>query len=313
MPSTFGDVKLNAGHATDEIQIRQISSLNHSTNETLDAIRGSGGVVPLNHFQSSTAPASTLTTTDSTVLLMNNLKWLTEGYCADIAPSVLPFYSFKDCASINTAAVHTAFSSGKTFVLPTSISGTESQPIEIGTELRYLAAPNDPFTSPITTLSNQAYAAGTFAQASQLGKIFVGGAEIPELISFTYTPGFTVVSKPTNGGTFHNLLYVSQLDSTFEIVTEDLNRAISVLNAASITAAGGMVLYLAKKLPGAAIEPFADAKHISITALAGLQQTPTISVQSGSAGSGTIKVTLSNPTGVNNGALVTVANNVVIP
>ncbi len=308
MAYALSDIVLNSGHA-NEVVIHQISNLNHSGNTNLVPIKGTGGVTPVGHVQSDAEPQSGITTTDTSLLALSSNRWLSTAYCADDDSSIVPFNKRASCGVYDAAAVHSALSCDHVMVVPTSISGQGSNPVEINLDLRYIT--DDRLVNPLTKLSSQALRTAAYEETSQFGKAFVKGVLLPDVTGFTFTPGFTV-TRDSFGG-YPTQIYISAKESTFEFTVEDLDRAMSAITASDTASAGGTILYLAKQKPGATIEPYVATVHKSITALSGSEVTETISASEGQNGTGSIKVVVNNPNGANSGDLVTVATGVAIP
>ncbi len=308
MAYALSDIVLNSGHV-NEVVIHQITSLQNPQNATLTPIKGTGGVTPVGHVQSDAAPQSTITTTDTSLLALNSNRWLAVAYCADDAASIIPFNKRASCGVYDSGDVHAALSCGHVMVVPTSISSQGGNPVEINTELRYIAT--DRFTNPVTKLSSQALRTSEYEETMQFGKAFIRGTLVPDVTNFTFTPGFTV-TRDSFGG-YPTQLYITATESTFEFTVEDLDRAMDAITAADTASGGGTILYLQKQKAGATVELPASTVHKSITALSGSEITETISAQDGSNGTGTIKVVINNPNGANSGDLVTVATGVAIP
>ncbi len=308
MAYALSDIVLNSGHA-NVVTIHQVSNLQHSANVNLVGIKGTGGVTPVGHVQSDAEPQSSVTTTDTSLLALSSNRWLATSYCADDAASVVPFNKRASCGVYDAGNVHSALSCAHVMVVPTSVSGQGSNPVEIGLDLRYIAA--DKLVNPVSKLSSQALTVATYQETSQFGKAFIRGVLVPDVTNFTFTPGFTVTRD--NFGGYATRLYITVTESTFEFTVEDLDREVDAISAADTAAGGGTILYLAKQKAGASVEAYTSTVHKSITALSGSEVTETISASDGQNGTGTIKVVVNNPTGANSGDLVTVATGVAIP
>lgn len=309
MAHALSDIKLNSGDAA-EVIISQITSISHNQNAELVRASASGQPVAAAQFQGDTSPVTQVTSTDlATLLVLNSSQWLNKGYCAEEAASIVPFNKRAQCGVFDATNVHSAFSSDHVMVVPTSISGTNADAVEVQLDLRYLT--DDPFSTSLSVLSSQALAAAVYKSTWQLSKVFVGGVQIPELISATISPGITVSSQATSGGAFHDQAFITAAEPTISLQVEDLARAISVLNSSAL-GAGGAVVYFARKLEGATIVDPATTAHMSVTAATGIQQTSDLSLQEGANGTGTITLTVNNPTPASQTTLA-VATGVAIP
>jgi hypothetical protein len=309
MAHALSDITLNSGDAA-EVVISQITNISHSQNAELVRAAASGQPVAAAHFQGDTAPVTQVTSTDlATLLTLNSNGWLNSAYCAEEASSIVPFNKRAQCGVFDATSVHSAFSSDHVMVVPTSISGTGAAAVEVQFDLRYLT--DDPFSTSLTVLSSQALTAAAYNSTWQLSKAFVGGTQIPELISATINPGITVTSQATGGGAFHDQAFITSAEPTITLQVEDLARAISVLNSAAL-GSGGAVIYFAKKAEGGTVVDLATTVHMSVTAATGIQQTSDLSVQEGANGSGTITLTVNNPTPSSQTTLA-VATGVAVP
>ncbi|MEP3480765.1 MAG: hypothetical protein ABJZ55_16065 [Fuerstiella sp.] len=311
MAFTMSDVILDA-NAPSERTIHQITNISHSQNAELVNAVATGAASPAAFFIGNTSPVTQVTSTDSTLLTLSSNLWLSRGYCAEAGiadlnhATVVPFNERANCAVFNAANVHAAFGGRHTMVVPTSMSGTRAEAIEFQLDLRYLSL--DPFLPPNTILNAQALSASSFAQASQFAGAYIGGVEIAEAIGFTYTPNFTILAEPVQGGNYPTVGYISEVSAQVEIQTENLNESLAVLNGVDLGA--GLTIYLATKKVGAVIEPKTSPVHASITALNGIRQTSQITSQQGQNGQGTIQINLASPSG---GDAVTVATGITLP
>lgn len=308
MPYALSDIVLNSGHA-NEVVVHQITNLQNPTNINLVPVKGTGGITPVGHVQSDAEPQSSITTTDTSLLALRSNRWLAAGYCADDAASIIPFNKRANCGTFDETAVHSALTCANMMVVPTSISGQGSNPVEINSELRYIAA--DRHTNPVTKLSSQALRTSAYQETSEFGKAFIKGVLLPDVTGFTFTPGFTI-TRDSFGG-YATQVFITATESTFEFTVEDLDRAMDAIAASDTAAGGGTILYLQKQKAGASVELPTATVHKSITALSGSELTETISATDGQNGTGTIKVVINNPNGANSGDLVTVATGVAIP
>ena len=308
MPSNHSDITLNSGHANAAV-IRQITSLNYSENPNVKPIMGSGGITPKTHIVEGGEPQIAITTTDTSLLELGTRTWLQKGYCATDAASIIPNNVFEDCAVLNAGGVHTGVSSPKVLMVPTTISATGSEALQINADLRLFGTNRRAF--PLTALTSQALKVESFAEEHELAKIFLKGVELTEVTGFTLNLGLNVVRDKLGG--FPTSFTIQGVASTLEIQVENIAKAQAEIAANSTLAGGGCIIYLAKRVSEGQIVAADSTTNSKITALDGLVQTQSISFSEGSNGSGTIKMSIGNSNNANGGALLTYAVDVDIP
>lgn len=292
--------------------VGQMTDISHNTGGTVQ--RGSSGEVdPQALFQGDSPHSTSFTSTDIEGLLaLNSGAFITSGLYISGSNVTVPFRKRSSGSTFATGSSHAALQSGKTFTIPMSMSAQGSNPVQMQCDIKYLSA--DGFTSPISKVTGQTLTQATFNKEYLLKKIEVNGTAVPELTGFTLNFGITVIEQKTDGGPFTQSVYISLRDPTVDITTEDLDAAMSVINATEVVeASGGLIIYLARRKKGSIV--YADdeqisttSQHIKIVANAGLWQATTIGAQAAQNGSGTIRLTASGDDPASTAVLVATNN-----
>lgn len=278
--------------------VGQITDISHSTGGTVQ--RGSGGEVdPQALFQADSPHSTSFTSTDiETLLALSSGAFITSGLYLSGSNVTVPFRKRAVGSTFATGSAHSALQSGKSFTMPNSMSASGSNPVQMQCDIKYLSA--DGFASPISKVSSQTLTQSSFNKEYLLKKVVVNGTAVPELTGFTMNFGMTLIEQKTDGGPFTQSAYISLRDPTIEVTSEDLDAAMSVINAAEITAgSGGVVIYLARRKVGSIVygddeQVSTTSQHIKIVAPSGLWQASSIGAQAAQNGSSSIVLTCSS-------------------
>ncbi len=269
------------------ITVGQIKSLTHSTNAQVQPGFGSGEVSPAAMFQGDSPHSSQFQTTQlATLLGIGTNTFLNNGVWYGAANCLVPFRKRMSGGRYESGANHVAMQSGRTLLTPGSLSAQGSAAATLDVTIQY--ASSDGFLSPITGLTAQSLSAAVFTGEYQLARAKINGVAVPELTGIAVNPGITVVEQRVDGGPFAKNFFITQVLPTIDLTTEDIEAAISVINAAGIGT--GVEIFLAKKLNGAITEDFANTVHIKISGANGLRQATQFGGQGEAISSGTIRV-----------------------
>ena len=266
--------------------LKNIQSINHSTNSNPVPGYPSGEAGPGSIFDADCPHSTTFQSTDlQTILGLNTATYISSGVFVSGGSTLVPIRKRLAGGIHASGSTHEALSCQNTLVFPTGVNAVQGQSAAIDSTMRYQST--DGMVNPVSQLGSQTLAASAMNSEYVLHSASVAGVAVSALVSVTITPGITITDGRSGGGPYPTALFITQVAPLLDIVTENTTAAHALLAGDSLGVAG-VDIYLAQRSSSGVITATGSSAHVKISAAAGMRQL----VSSGGDSRGSLQCTV---------------------
>ena len=189
--------------------IRQITAVDHKTNQTHRKAMTSGGNVVSQISGKDAGEVTSITSGDLAGLLaLNTGAFISAGSTVSAGTVTVALKARANAGSFASGANHVAITGANAFLVPTTIEATQDGDFATcQSDLHWISS--DGFTKGADDATGQALGAQTFNASFALGPCYINGSLIEGVQGFRVIPGIEITKPPLGSGA---VLYQRQPD-----------------------------------------------------------------------------------------------------
>lgn len=281
--------------------IRQITAVDHKTNQTHRKAMTSGGNVVSQISGKDAGEVTSITSGDLAGLLaLNTGAFISAGATVSAGTVTVALKSRANAGSFASGSNHVAITGANAFLVPTTIEATQDGDFATcQSDLHWISS--DGFTKAADDATGQALGAQTFNAEFALGPCYINGSLIEGVQGFRVIPGIEITKPPLgSGAVWPYYAMIKTMMPTMELTVNDFAAIDNTIG--DFTAMTSANCYLRKRVDGGIYSASTD--NIRFTFAAGLTDTNSVTVSNNDDGSATITL---------HGKVLTTSTAVAIP
>lgn len=285
------------------VNIRQVTTANHSTNQEIRKAMNSGGAAVVQISGKSSGEISQIVSGDLAAIVgLNTSTFCSAGLSLLASTITIPFKIRSAGGLFVSGSNNVALTGANALIVPTSFEASQDGDFALANmDIHWLSS--DGVTKGCDDAVGQAIAAQAFNSEYTLGPCYINASVIPGVQSFRVTPGIEVVKPPLGSGSvFPVFASIKNVMPTMQLTVNDFDAVAATIG--DFTAMTSANFYMKKRADSGVFTAAATEQHIRFTFAAGLTDTDSVSVSNNDDGSATITL---------HGKVLTAATAVALP